>query len=142
MKLSSTGSLLIKSLDLKAIYERISLGSKLLVFKSLNNHAPQYSCSLFTRLSECTSLNLRNTATDLRVPMSSSQRGQKYFSYHCAKLWNDFTDANTHVPYIVLNNRFDFHRILHYFPFVFYLLLLLLSLTIVCTYVIKTYLYF
>ena len=68
-----------------------SFESNQLVFKSLNNQAPQYICKLFQRNSECSSQDLRNTATDLRLPMSTSLNGQKRFSYRGAKLWNNLT---------------------------------------------------
>ena len=53
-----------------AIADLISFESKKLVFKSLSNQAPQYTCKLFQRNSECSSRDLRNTATDLRLPMT------------------------------------------------------------------------
>ena len=71
------------------IADLVSFESKQLVFKSLNNQAPQFICKLFQRNSECSSRDLRNTATDLRLPMSTSLNGQKRFSYLGAKLWNN-----------------------------------------------------
>ena len=79
---------LIGSLSWMTIADLISFKSKQLVFKSLNNQAPQFICKLFQRNSECSSRDLRNTATDLRLPMSTSLNGQKRFSYRGAKLWN------------------------------------------------------
>ena len=62
-----------------------------MVFKSLNELAPQYLCDLFTRNSHCSSYSLRNTGTDLRLPMKRSNNGQKCFSYRGAKLWNSLS---------------------------------------------------
>ena len=59
-----------------------------MVFKSLNELAPQYLCNLFTKNSACSSHNLRNTETDLRLPKKKSANGQKCFSYRGAKIWN------------------------------------------------------
>ena len=59
-----------------------------MVFKSLNELAPQYLCNLFTKNSQCSSRNLRNTETDLRLPKKKSAIGQKCFSFRGAKLWN------------------------------------------------------
>ena len=59
-----------------------------MVFKSLNELAPQYLCNLFTKNSQCSSRNLCNTKTDLRLPKKKSANGQKCFSFHGTKLWN------------------------------------------------------
>ena len=59
-----------------------------MVYKSLNGLAPQYMRNLFTRNSACNSRSLRNSATDLRLPMKRSANGQKCFSFRGAKLWN------------------------------------------------------
>ena len=83
------GSLLIVTLGWGTIDEPTSWDSKVMVCKSSNNQTPQYLHSLFSRNSECTSLDLRSTATYLRVPMSSTQSGQNCFSYHGTKLWNN-----------------------------------------------------
>ena len=80
---------LIRSLGWMTIADLISFESKQLVFKSLNNQAPQYICKLFQRNSECSSRDWRNTATDLRLPMSTSLNDQKRLSYRGAKLWNN-----------------------------------------------------
>ena len=50
-----------------------------MVFKSLNDLAPQYLRNLFTKNSACSSRNLRNTETDLRLPKKRSANGQKCF---------------------------------------------------------------
>ena len=59
-----------------------------MVYKSLNGLAPQYMRKLFTRNSACNSRSLRNSATDLRLPMKTFANGQKFFSFRGAKLWN------------------------------------------------------
>ena len=79
---------LIVELGWKTIEELIGNESKTMVFKSLNDLAPQYLCNLFTRNSACASRNLRNTETDLRLPKKNSANGQKCFSFRGAKLWN------------------------------------------------------
>ena len=79
---------LIRSLGWMTIADLISFESKQLVL-SLINQAPQYICNLFQRNSECSSRDLRNTATDLRLPMNTSLNGQKRFSCCGAKLWNN-----------------------------------------------------
>ena len=78
----------IELLGWKTVDELIPGESKTMVFKSLNELAPQYLCDLFTRNSLCLSYSLRNTGTDLRLPMKKSANGQKCFSYRGAMLWN------------------------------------------------------
>ena len=62
-----------------------------MVFKSLNELAPQYLISLFNRNSQCSTRCLRNTETDLRVPKKTTANGQKCFSLWGAKLWNSLS---------------------------------------------------
>ena len=72
-------------------WKTISCESKTMVFKSLNELAPQYLSSLFKRNSQCSTRCLRNTETDLRVPKKTSANGQKCFSFRGAKLWNSLS---------------------------------------------------
>ena len=80
------------------IADLISFESKQLVFKSLNKQAPQYICNLFQRNSDCSSRDLRNTATDLRLPMFTSSNGQRGFSYRGAALWNNLVIGVKQAP--------------------------------------------
>ena len=82
---------LIEELGWQTVDQLISSESKTMVFKSLNELAPQYLCDLFTRNSHCSSYSLRNTGIDLRLPMKRSNNGQKCFSYRGAKLWNSLS---------------------------------------------------
>ena len=50
-----------------------------MLFKSSHELAPEYLCCLFTCNSQFTSHNLRNTATDLRLPNKKSTNGQNTF---------------------------------------------------------------
>ena len=80
------------------IADLLSFESNQLVFKSLNNQALQYICNLFQRNSDCRSRGLRNTATDLRLPMCTSSDGQKSFSYRGAALWNNLAVGVKQAP--------------------------------------------
>ena len=82
---------LIKELGWKTIDQLITSETKIMVFKSLYELAPQYMCNLFTRASQLTSRYLRNTLTDLRLPKKNSKTGQKCFSFRGAKAWNDLS---------------------------------------------------
>ena len=81
------GRPLIEGMGWKTIDELITCESKTMVFKSLNQLAPEYFCGLFTRNSLCSSYSLRNAVTDLRLPKKRSSNGQRCFSYRGAKLW-------------------------------------------------------
>ena len=85
------GGPLIEKLGWKTISQLINIESKTMVFKSLNELAPQYLGSLFNRNSQCSSRCLRNTETDLRLPKKTSANGQKCFSFRGATLWNSLS---------------------------------------------------
>ena len=67
---------LIVELGWRTIEELIGNESKTMVFKSLNDSAPQYLCDLFNRNSACSSRDLRNTETDLSLPKKIQQMGK------------------------------------------------------------------
>ena len=83
---------LIELLKWKPIKKLINEESQMMVYKSLNNLSPQDLSDLFVRNSSKMSYNLRNTNTDLVVPMKKQSLGQKCFSYRGAKIWNGLTD--------------------------------------------------
>ena len=85
------GQTLIKKLGWKTIDERIASESNIMVFKSLQELVSPYMCNLFTKTSQVSSRNLRNTATDLRLPKKNSKNGQKCFSFRGARSWNGLT---------------------------------------------------
>ena len=68
----------------KLIYEET--GS--MVYKSLKSLAPQYLSDLFVRLSGVHPRDLRNSKTDLAIPMLRTGNGQKSFAYRGASPWN------------------------------------------------------
>ena len=92
---SAFGASLTKKLGWMSIADLISFEPKQLGVKSINNQALHYICNLFKRNSDCSSLDLRDTATDLR-PMNTSSNGQKRFSYRGAILWNNLAIGGLH----------------------------------------------
>ena len=82
---------LIKGLGWKTIDELVAYETKITVFKSLNEPAPQYLRELFLRNSQCPTYSLRNTGTDLRLPRKMSNNGQRFFFYRGEKLWNSLS---------------------------------------------------
>ena len=71
---------LIKGLGWKTFDELISSDSKTLVFQFQNQLALRYLCDRYTRNPHWLSFGLRNTGTDLRLPMKISANGQRSFS--------------------------------------------------------------
>ena len=62
-----------------------------MVNRSINNEAPEYLSTFFERLSQNTIKELRNTKTDLKLPILKTSTGQKCFSYRGARLWNNLS---------------------------------------------------
>ena len=82
---------LLQKLEWKTIVELIADETKMMGFKSLNDFGPQYMLNMFTKNSQLNERTLRNTTTDLRLPLRKSTAGQKSFSYRGAKLWNSLS---------------------------------------------------
>ena len=96
---------LINQLSWKTIERFIASESKITVFKSLYELAPKYLRDLFTRNSKCSSCVLRNSETDLRLPMKKSVRkglpcNQSGFWVHkrCDKISDVDYDTYCRVP--------------------------------------------
>ena len=69
-----------------------------MMYKSLNDLAPQYLSDLFVRLSDFHTRELRNTKNDLAVPLMRKVSGQKAFSYRGTKVWNKFNNDIKEAP--------------------------------------------
>ena len=98
---------LITELGWKTVEELIGNESKTVVFKSLNDLAPQYLCNLFIKNSACSSRSLRNTEIDLRLPKKRSANGQKCFpsgelNYGIAFLLS----LRRHPPWVISKNQY------------------------------------
>ena len=59
-----------------------------MVYKSIDDLGPTYLTEMFSRLSDTCKRELRNTQSDLEIPMQKSANGQKCFSYKGVKMWN------------------------------------------------------
>ena len=62
-----------------------------MVFKALNDRAPQYLTERFSRNSQSSVHNLRNTSSDLQLPLMKIATGQRCFSFRGAKYWNSLS---------------------------------------------------
>ena len=80
---------LIGSLGWLTIKELIDFETSKMVYKSLNVLAPDYLRNIFQKISEATNRQLRNSNTDLRLPLLRTSTGQKSFAYKGAKVWSD-----------------------------------------------------
>ena len=82
---------LIQSFGWKTIEQLINKQVNLTVFKCLNSIAPKYLCDIFIKSIVNATRSLRNTNTDLRLPLRSSANEQKCFSFRGAKCWNSLS---------------------------------------------------
>ena len=70
-----------------------------MMYKSLNNLAPDYMSDLFNKVSESHSRNLRSVSNDLlSIPLSKTRYYDRSFAIQGAKQWNslpiDITAGN------------------------------------------------
>ena len=79
---------IIKKLGWHTVSEIIQMETLSMVYKSINDLAPTYLTEMFSRLSDTCKRELRNTRSDLEIPMRKSANGQKCFSYKGATMWN------------------------------------------------------
>ena len=77
-----------KDLGWLSVKEMIVKETSTMMHKSLNDLVPKYLSDLFVRLSDFHILELRNTKSNLAVPLMRTVSGQKAFSYHGAIVWN------------------------------------------------------
>ena len=74
-----------------------------MVYKSINNMAPQYMSEMFTRNLHDAARQLRNTNTEIKLPKKRTCNGQRSFSFRGTKLWNSL---DTKAKQVTSLNRF------------------------------------
>ena len=117
---------LIQSLGWKTIQELINRQVNLTVFKCLNSIAPKYLCDIFTKNTVNATRSLRNTNTDLELPLRRSANGQKCFSLRGAKCRNGLSTEAKQTTSIKAFMKLDFLNIVsrfhicNYFSFASY----------------------
>ena len=84
----SPASALIKTLNWPTVADMIKVETACMVYKSINDLTPVYLSEIFAKNSARSRKNLRNTATDLQVPLMKTCNGQRAFSYRGARVWN------------------------------------------------------
>ena len=82
---------LIKRLRWPKISDIILCETAIIIYKSNNGLAPEYLSELFVQNSALTTMRLRNTKADLRVPLFKTSNGQKSISFRGPKLWNQLS---------------------------------------------------
>ena len=82
---------LIKELGWLTIKQLIDTETVKIVYKALHNEAPKYLQGLFHRLSDMQNRELRNSKTDLHIPLLRTSSGQKSFAYMGVFIWNNLT---------------------------------------------------
>ena len=90
-----------------------------MVYKSLNALAPDYLRNIFQKVFEATNRQLRNSKTDLRLPLLRTSTGQKSFAYRGARVWSDLDIKRPHhsAPFEeIIKPNYDSSR----FPFLFF----------------------
>ena len=88
----------IKSTSNRVLKEMIVKETSTMMYKSLNDLAPTYLSDLFVRLSDFHILELRNTKSNLAVPLMRTVSGLNAFSYRGTKVWNKLNHIITEAP--------------------------------------------
>ena len=89
---------LIQSLGWPAIPNLIQKETATLMYKSLNEFAPECVQNLFTRCSDSNGRVFRSTDIDLKLPLLKTSAGQKSISYRGARLWNSLSRETKVAP--------------------------------------------
>ena len=89
---------LIQQLKWPNIAEIIKRETATIVYKSLNGLAPTYLSNIFSKNSSRRTVKLRNSETDLRIPLYKTSNGQKSFSYRGVHLWNSLEPEVKQAP--------------------------------------------
>ena len=79
---------LIQSLKWPTVSDIIRGETATTVYKSLNGLVPEYLSSLFRKRSTRNVRELRNTETDLSIPLRKTNNGQRAISFRGPKLWH------------------------------------------------------
>ena len=81
-----------------SVKEMIVKETYTMMYKSLNDLAPKYLSGLFVKQSDFHILELRNTKSNLAVPLMRTVSGQKVFSCRGTKVWNKLNNIIKDAP--------------------------------------------
>ena len=79
---------LFDALGITPFPERVKKSKAKLMFKALNNLAPDYVTSKFKKFKQVHNICTRNSNHNLVLPKVKSNFGKRTFSFSGAKLWN------------------------------------------------------
>lgn len=79
---------LIHNLNWPTVSDIVRSETATTMYKSLNGLVPEYLSDLFVKNSTRNVRKLRNTETDLSLPLRKTNNGQKAISFRGPKLWN------------------------------------------------------
>ena len=83
-----SASALIKTLNWPTVSDMIQVETVCMVYKSINDLASDYLSDILTKNLACSRKNLKNTATDIKVPLMKTCNVQRAFLYRSARVWN------------------------------------------------------
>ena len=112
---------LIQKLNRPTIAETIKRETATMVYKSLNGFVPAYLSNIFLRNSTRDTVYLKNSESDLRVPLFKTAEGQTSFSFRGAHLWNNLESEVKQAPSV-----FAFNSIMMFLFFVIFSVVLAL----------------
>ena len=96
---------IIQKLKWPTISDIIRSETATTVYKSLNGLAPEYLSKLFVKNSTRNTRKLRNTETDLLLPLRKTNNGQKGISFRGPKLWNQLEHNVKYAPSLATFKR-------------------------------------
>ena len=81
--------MLFEKLEWLIVYNKTNYHKATLMFKCINNLAPEYICSMFNSINENCPYGLRSaTSNNFRVPRPKSEYFKRTVLYACTNLWN------------------------------------------------------
>ena len=116
---------LLKELGCPTVKEPIETETARMVYRLINEEAPNYLTATFDRSADISVRELRNTNTDLKLPRLKTCNAQRCFAYRGAQLWNNLNPEvkSTHLESIqicLLKQQviFSCNSLIHsFFPF-------------------------
>ena len=96
---------LIRSLNWPTVNDIIRSETATTMYKSLNGLVPEYLSDLFEKNSTRNVRKLRNTDTDLSLPLRKTNYGQRAISFRGPKLWNQLEPDAKQAPSLATFKR-------------------------------------
>ena len=97
-KFNTPANELIQNLSWPTVSDTIRSETATTIYKSLHGLVPEYLSNLFVKNSTQNVRELRNTETDLSLPLRKTKNGQNAISFRGPKLWNQLELYLKQVP--------------------------------------------